>query len=247
MEETHCLLRDKLTQKTAMVAIACLFLAFAFCLCGVAALILTNDAAPTNTPTPTSTSTPALLPADTPMNTLASTPTPTSTPTDMPAPTTTPEPIDTPQPIVAPCGPPSSWVVYVVQAGDNLFRLSLNTRTTVAQIKQANCLVGDDIRAGQWLYLPFISVISASPTATTAPATSAPPADTPEPTPLPTAVPQPTSPPTPACDCSYDRYNCSDFGTQGEAQACYDYCLPIAGDIHDLDKDNDGLACESLP
>lgn len=59
-------------------------------------------------------------------------------------------------------------------------------------------------------------------------------------------TPVPT--PTPTCDCSYDRYNCSDFATQVEAQACYEYCLGQgAGDIHRLDWDNDGIACESLP
>ncbi|GAG83978.1 unnamed protein product, partial [marine sediment metagenome] len=43
-------------------------------------------------------------------------------------------------------------------------------------------------------------------------------------------------------------YNCSDFSTQAAAQACYDYCISQgAGDIHDLDRDNDGIACESLP
>jgi hypothetical protein len=47
-------------------------------------------------------------------------------------------------------------------------------------------------------------------------------------------------------DCSYNRYNCADFATQAEAQACYDYCMSCGvGDIHDLDRDNDGIACES--
>lgn len=40
----------------------------------------------------------------------------------------------------------------------------------------------------------------------------------------------------------------SDFATQAEAQACYAYCLDQgAGDIHLLDADADGVACESLP
>jgi len=37
-------------------------------------------------------------------------------------------------------------------------------------------------------------------------------------------------------------YDCSDFGTQAEAQS---YLL--AGDPYNLDGDNDGVACESLP
>lgn len=83
---------------------------------------------------------------------------------------------------------------------------------------------------------------------------------TPMPTQIPTAVPvpptatamsvvQPTQPPPAAvCDCSGNIYNCPDFNTQAEAQACYDYCVSMGrGDIHGLDKDKDGLACESLP
>ncbi|MBW2046302.1 MAG: thermonuclease family protein, partial [Deltaproteobacteria bacterium] len=49
-------------------------------------------------------------------------------------------------------------------------------------------------------------------------------------------------------DCSGDIYNCSDFSTQREAQECYKYCLKQAGyDVHRLDRDKDGVACESLP
>jgi hypothetical protein len=32
------------------------------------------------------------------------------------------------------------------------------------------------------------------------------------------------------------------------AQACYDFCAkPGYGDIHKLDDDSDGIACEELP
>lgn len=64
----------------------------------------------------------------------------------------------------------------------------------------------------------------------------------------PTPTPSPT-PSTPAvCDCSGNIYNCGDFATQAAAQACYDYCVSLGcGDIHRLDGDNDGQACESLP
>lgn len=48
--------------------------------------------------------------------------------------------------------------------------------------------------------------------------------------------------------CSSDFYNCSDFSTQREAQAAYDYCAVRGfGDVHGLDQDDDGVACESLP
>jgi SH3-like domain-containing protein len=50
------------------------------------------------------------------------------------------------------------------------------------------------------------------------------------------------------CGCSGNIYNCSNFGSQGAAQACYEYCLEQIGwDVHDLDRDNDGWACEALP
>lgn len=65
--------------------------------------------------------------------------------------------------------------------------------------------------------------------------------------PLSTPTPSPTSPGGCAI-CSYDAYNCSDFSTQLQAQACFDYCLVQVGyDVHGLDADADGEACESLP
>jgi len=49
-------------------------------------------------------------------------------------------------------------------------------------------------------------------------------------------------------DCSSDIYNCSDFKTQKEAQAVFDYCFSMTGtDIHRIDRDGDGKACISLP
>ena len=48
-------------------------------------------------------------------------------------------------------------------------------------------------------------------------------------------------------DCSSDVYNCGDFSTQSEAQKVFDYCESQGkGDIHRLDSNNDGEACESL-
>lgn len=61
----------------------------------------------------------------------------------------------------------------------------------------------------------------------------------------------PTSPPagqSAVCSCAGDSYNCSDFSTHASAQACFNYCQSQgAGDIHRLDQNNDGSACESLP
>jgi hypothetical protein len=58
----------------------------------------------------------------------------------------------------------------------------------------------------------------------------------------------PTNPPPggSVCSCSGDTLNCTDFSSQGSAQACFNYCVQQgAGDIHRLDQDNDGLACEN--
>lgn len=47
--------------------------------------------------------------------------------------------------------------------------------------------------------------------------------------------------------CSSDVYNCANFTIQAEAQIVFDYCEQQgAGDIHNLDADGNGKACESL-
>lgn len=57
-----------------------------------------------------------------------------------------------------------------------------------------------------------------------------------------------TKPINASCSCSGDLYNCSDFSTHSQAQSCFDYCISQGtGDIHKLDSNNDGNACESLP
>ena len=41
---------------------------------------------------------------------------------------------------------------------------------------------------------------------------------------------------------------CDDFSTQAEAQALYECCMAKVGyDVHRLDRDRDGVACEALP
>lgn len=84
------------------------------------------------------------------------------------------------------------------------------------------------------------------------------PTNTPTPTSTPTFTPTITRTPRPyiaptvtsgaPCSCTGDLYNCSDFAYQSQAQACFNYCKTQGvGDIHRLDNDNDGNACESLP
>lgn len=63
-----------------------------------------------------------------------------------------------------------------------------------------------------------------------------------------TGLTEPPSDEAPTCSCTSNTYNCPDFTTHHEAQACYAYCVEQgAGDIHRLDGNGDGQACESLP
>jgi len=58
-----------------------------------------------------------------------------------------------------------------------------------------------------------------------------------------------TAPPggTSVCNCSID-YNCSDFSTHSEAQACFSSCGGSSTyNWSGMDGDHDGRACESLP
>ena len=45
----------------------------------------------------------------------------------------------------------------------------------------------------------------------------------------------------------YGDYDCSDFSTQAEAQTFFEAEGGPQKDYHNLDKDGDGVACESLP
>ena len=76
-----------------------------------------------------------------------------------------------------------------------------------------------------------------------------PPVVTPEPAPMPTPVPtpepEPMPEPEPVIDEPFVDRNCSDFDTQPEAQRFFEAQGP--SDPHRLDRDNDGVACESLP
>jgi hypothetical protein len=47
------------------------------------------------------------------------------------------------------------------------------------------------------------------------------------------------------CSCRTDRYNCADFETRREARELYDCCMrKVSYDVHRLDRDADGVACE---
>lgn len=48
--------------------------------------------------------------------------------------------------------------------------------------------------------------------------------------------------------CEENVYNCDLFKTQPEAQEVYDTCTNASNrDRHGLDRDGDGIACQSLP
>jgi micrococcal nuclease len=48
------------------------------------------------------------------------------------------------------------------------------------------------------------------------------------------------------CSCSKDIYNCKSFKTQKEAQTLFNCCGGIKNDIHKLDRNKDGIVCETL-
>jgi hypothetical protein len=57
----------------------------------------------------------------------------------------------------------------------------------------------------------------------------------------------PTTGQGPGYQCRRNAYNCRDFRTRAQAQAAYLACGGRSNDVHRLDEDRDGLACESLP
>ena len=70
---------------------------------------------------------------------------------------------------------------------------------------------------------------------------------------LPTAIPQSINTPQPTSIssspriCSYNAYDCGNFSSWTEANNIYQYCINNGyGDIHRLDRDNNGYPCESL-
>lgn len=65
----------------------------------------------------------------------------------------------------------------------------------------------------------------------------------------PTTAPEPVKSPAPSSSnyvCTSNFYNCDDFNTHAEAQRVFEACGATT-DIHQLDRDKDGLACETLP
>lgn len=102
----------------------------------------------------------AITGTDTPLVTASETgtPLPTQTPTRIGI---TPVPVHT----LVPCGSPNNWVVYIVQPGDSLFRISQIYGVTVAELQRANCLgTSTTLHTGQILYVPPWSPVAPSST-----------------------------------------------------------------------------------
>lgn len=123
-----------------------------------------------------------------------------------------------------------------------VFLMAILVSSCVAQI------LAQESEYDHFVYLPVVMGGGPMPTPT--------PTCRPTLTPMATGTLTPTITPTlrptltlaPICECYADLYNCSDFDTQAEAQACFDYCVSLGfGDVHGLDGDTDGIACESLP
>ena len=47
--------------------------------------------------------------------------------------------------------------------------------------------------------------------------------------------------------CSFNTYDCEDFINHKQAQEIYETCGGTGNDVHQLDRDKDGVACETLP
>lgn len=84
---------------------------------------------------------PAISPTQ-PLNPITDTPAPTATETF------------TPPPPPTNCPPPAGWVAIVVQVYDTLPGLAQTYRASVDAIRQANCLVSDQLVPGSFLYVP---------------------------------------------------------------------------------------------
>ncbi len=72
---------------------------------------------------------------------------------------------------IIPCGPPAGWVkTFVVQPGDNLYRIALSYGLTYPQLQRANCMGGSiAIYTGQRLWVPNIPTRTPIPGVTVIP------------------------------------------------------------------------------
>jgi LysM repeat protein len=115
-------------------------------------------ATPTDEPSPTRTSRPSATPTATQTERPTATPTSQNAvtgiiPTPPPSPTLVPtnEASRTP----SSCQLPPGWTTYTVQAGNTLFAIALATHSTVAELRDANCIENvDNIQTGDVIFVP---------------------------------------------------------------------------------------------
>lgn len=93
----------------------------------------------------------------------------------------------------AQCGRPAGWITYIVKYGDTLYSIAQRYYTTVALLKNANCLSSTVIRTGKNLYVPNVATRTSYPTPTPLSTTQVPPTLVPA-TAVPTTI-VPTVPP----------------------------------------------------
>ena len=111
-----------------------------------------------------------------PTATATETPSQTPTRTQVPAPTSVVDagilPTLTPTVTVTPsatvCARPDGWETYIVQPGNTLFAIALATRSSLAELREANCLEDvDNIESGDRLWVPRLPVGSVGGNLTT--------------------------------------------------------------------------------
>jgi LysM repeat protein len=114
-------------------------------------------------------------------------------------------PLPTQTPV--PCGPPNTWVTYLVMPGDTLYHISQLYGVTVGELQRANCMgTSTRLTTGQILYVPPWPPFILSPTPwvytftpiPTETQTIVPPSDTPVESPTDTPVVVPTDTPLPS-------------------------------------------------
>ena len=150
-----------------------------------------------NSPTPvtpkTITATITINPSSTPIAT-----NPSASPTPYVSPTSSKTRV--------PCGPPSGWVRYTVQAGNTMYSLSHAYGVSISQLQRANCMSSGqyNLTTGQTIWVP--NVITRTPRASATPSLTPvsiifptitkPATITPTPTQTGTSTTAPTVPPT---------------------------------------------------
>lgn len=142
----------------------------------------------------------------------------------------------------------SAAIAASLQAGEPVDIVALFTEGTWYLLTDGLWIPADAV-TGAPLLLPLVV-----PTPTFTPSPTPTPTFTPLPTvpaqPLTTPIPTPTSLAEPVCACDTPTYSCvsADFPNRQAAQLCFEYCFRIRGfDVHTLDPNFNGQACENLP